>query len=114
MTPNPQTAAEEWVRTVPLDCPHPLEAREVHVCYECAAANLDAYARQQVEASLEEVEKILDSWASNYPEDIFRPVAVGDPNPSSDRIAASMARHLCKEIKKDIAALREGRDAKIS
>ena len=51
--PNPQTAAEKWVRTVPLDCPHPLEAREVHVCYKCAAANLDAYARQQVEAALE-------------------------------------------------------------
>ena len=42
------TAAAEWVKTVPLDCPHS-EARELSVCYECAAANLDAYARQQVE-----------------------------------------------------------------
>ena len=65
MTPNPPTAAEEWVRTVPLDCPH-VEAREVHVCYECAAANLDAFARQQVGEALKEAEKILD-WASNYP-----------------------------------------------
>ena len=48
--PNPRTAAE-WVRTIPLDCPH-LEARELYVCYECAAANLDAYARQQVEAAV--------------------------------------------------------------
>ena len=46
--PNPRSAAE-WVRTVPLDCPH-LEAREVYVCYDCAAVNLDAFARQQVEA----------------------------------------------------------------
>ena len=40
--------AVEWVKTVPLDCPHP-EARELYVCYGCAAANLDAYARQRVE-----------------------------------------------------------------
>ena len=39
--------AAKWVRTVPLDCPH-LEAREVHVCYSCAAENLEAYARQQM------------------------------------------------------------------
>ena len=50
---NPQTAAEKWVRTVPLDCPHP-EAREVYVCYECAAANLGAFARQQAEAARRE------------------------------------------------------------
>ena len=56
--PSPRPAAE-WVRTVPLDCPHP-EAREVYVCYDCAAANLDAYARQQVEAALERAAQIAN------------------------------------------------------
>ena len=59
---NPQTAAEEWVRTVPLDCPH-VEAREVYVCYECAAANLDAFARQQVE--IERSRWISDQCTAN-------------------------------------------------
>lgn len=54
--PNPTTAAE-WVATVPLDCPH-LEAREVYVCYECAAANLDAYASQQVEKVTQERDEL--------------------------------------------------------
>lgn len=58
--PNPTTAAE-WVRTVPLDCPHP-EARELYVCYECAAANLDAYARQRVEAALERAARLVDAY----------------------------------------------------
>ena len=52
------TTAAGWVRTVPLDCPHYSEARELQVCYNCAAANLDAYARQQVREALEEAEKI--------------------------------------------------------
>ena len=66
---KPTTAAEKWVRTVPLDCPHG-EAREVYVCYECAAANLDAYARQQVREALEEAEKIIRDRASwDYPAD---------------------------------------------
>ena len=55
--PNPRAA--EWVRTVPLDCPHP-EAQEVYVCYACAAANLDAYARQQVEAFRERAAQIAE------------------------------------------------------
>ena len=54
--PNPRPAAE---RTIPLDCPH-LEARELYVCYECAAANLDAYARQQVEAFRERVRNTVE------------------------------------------------------
>ena len=44
---SPLRSAAKWVRTVPLDCPH-VEARELYVCYECAAANLDAYAAEQV------------------------------------------------------------------
>ena len=55
----PSRPAAEWVRTVPLDCPHP-EAREVYVCYDCAAANLDAYASQQVEAALERAAQIAE------------------------------------------------------
>lgn len=52
------TTAAEWVRTVPLDCSHS-EARELYVCCECAAANLDAYARQRVEAFRERAEQAL-------------------------------------------------------
>ena len=59
VTRNPTTAAE-WVRTVPLDCPHS-KAREVYVCYDCAAANLDAYARQQVREALEEAYSQISS-----------------------------------------------------
>ena len=55
--PNPAPAAE-WVKTVPLDCPH-VEARELYVCHACMAANLDAYARQQVEAALERAKEVL-------------------------------------------------------
>ena len=46
----PSRPAAEWVRTVPLDCPH-VETFELHVCYACMAANLDAYARQRVEVA---------------------------------------------------------------
>ena len=50
------------MRTVPLDCPH-FAAREVYVCYECAAANLDAFARQQVE--IERSRWISDQCTAN-------------------------------------------------
>ena len=81
--PNPQTAAEKWVRTVPLDCPHP-EAREVYICYECAAANLDAYAREQIAAAVHEVLEEAEKATR------------------------------CERCHNIITALREGRDAKIS
>ena len=69
--PNPPTAAAEWVRTVPLDCPH-VEAREVYVCYECAVANLDAFARQQVEAFRERVIAWLDNEdRDGDPDDLY-------------------------------------------
>ena len=67
MTP---TTAAEWVRTVPLDCPHP-EAREVYVCYDCAAANLDAYARQQAEAALERAATIQRKCEQYWNESII-------------------------------------------
>ena len=54
MTP---TKAAEWVKTVPLDCPH-VEACELYVCHACMAANLDAYAREQVEVFLEPLRKL--------------------------------------------------------
>ena len=63
--------AVEWVKTVPLDCPHP-DARELYVCYGCAAANLDAYARQRVEAFRERVVEWLDNEdKAGDPDDLY-------------------------------------------
>ena len=64
---NP-TPAAEWVKTVPLDCPH-VEARELYVCHACMAANLDAFAREQVEAAHEADAQLLEDLARDMKED---------------------------------------------
>ena len=89
---------------MPPDLPARLARKWCPAHYDaCECSRLEGAVRE----ALEEVEKLIQTWAAQYPEDIFRPVA-GDVNPSPDRIAASMARHLCKEIGNDIAALRGG------
>ena len=62
---SPLRSAAKWVRTVPLDCPH-VEARELYVCYECAAANLDAYAAEQVAQARAEEREACAKIAADY------------------------------------------------
>lgn len=46
---------------------------------------------------------LLDEWESAYPEEVFKPfVAADHPNVSPDRIASQMARHMCREMRKQV------------
>lgn len=44
----------------------------------------------------------LRDWVDHYPEDMFRPIERGEANPSQDRCAAHMARHVLRRIIVDV------------
>ena len=68
---------------------------------------IDQAVAQAVQAVLDEVDEIVAKWKEAYPEDVFRPfVAADHPHVSPDRIGAQMGRHMARELRKQIAALR--------
>jgi hypothetical protein len=56
----------------------------------------------QAEEEREACALLVEAFAANYPVDLFPPV--GEEECSRDRVAAHMARHLCKVLAADIRA----------
>lgn len=55
-----------------------------------------------------QVDDLLNEWEAAYPEDVFKPFTASDhPHVSPDRIAAEMGRHMAREMRKQLAALRQ-------
>ena len=79
------------------------QSEVVALMLDFAAAEIE----QAVQAVLGDVDEIVGKWEAAYPEDVFRSFKATDhPNVSPDRIAAEMGRHMARELRKQIAALR--------
>lgn len=78
-----------------------------------AAAAEVARLRAALQAEREGIDEIVNEWTAAYPEEVFREFTAADhPNVSPDRIAAAMARHMVREMRKQIEALRAGAGGK--
>jgi hypothetical protein len=76
---------------------------------ESGSADIDALVASAPEphALLAAIEReaaaaYIEAFAANYPEDVFPSIDFVVGTVSRDRVAASMARHLCKVLAADI------------
>jgi hypothetical protein len=102
MTP-PDAARAAVAAWMEEPCPHKGHPDfSKSLCPDCLLALAAAQRAEEREA----IDAIVAEWEAAYPEDVFPPYTTGLVTP--DRTAAQMARHVTREIRKQLRARREG------